>query len=647
MLEVSELYRRIIAQPHHVESRLRIAGTDYDRESIVSAAVELDMFKEECPSVGNVCSGYISVEMLSPAAEIPVTSKMELYSRVVSEVDGAASEWLSRGVYWLDTRKHELTDSGQRATVSLTGYDAMLKTELTYSPTGAWPKTDKDVLDEICTLLGIPCDEQLGGGYSIPEPSDYTCRELLGYIAASYGANWTIAEDGKLTLVPLGSSRGNVSLLAQRVTVGDALSAITQVILHKMDGNQFLAGPPGRALNVDCPWATQEMAEAILEQVQGYQYRPFSAENAILEPAFQICDGCGLGLIYGYRAELFSGITADLEAPPEEEIAHNYPYPSGGGGGGAGGVAGRALAAARKKTEEIKSLVADVGVAQAGIKASVKYVDLEDSKWIDAHTTIFADAAGKRSAFDLWVEGTTDGEMTSAAKLVADVITLKAAVEDAFTELELKADSDTVTELDGKVTTILTAQADLTTRVGQAEAALKLKAEQSTVEELDGSLKTLYTGVSNLSTRVGNAESSLTQKVSSTEFNDTVAAYDEAFAQVQESVTSLTSRVGSAEASLELKADSDTVTGISTSVATLSADVIELQGRVDLTGSLAVTDGTIEAARAIIGKANIRANGGLSSTSLELDTDSFTMARKKYGPQSITSTTGAVLALGA
>lgn len=636
MLKVSDLYRRIIAEAHHVESKLRISGVDYDWESIVSTTVELEIFKEECPSVGNACSGYIEVEMLSPATEIPVTSRMELHSRVVSEVDGAASEWLCRGVYWLDTRKHELTDSGQRTTVHLTGYDAMLKAELTYSPSGVWPKPDKELLDEICTLLDIPCDEQLGKGFLIPEPSDYTCRELLGYIAASYGGNWTIAEDGKLTLLPLGRPRGDIPLRAQRVSEGDSLSAITQVILHKMDGNKFLAGSPGRALNVDCPWATQEMADAILAQVQGYQYQPFSAEEAILEPAFQVCDACALGLIYSYRAEFFSGITADLDAPPEEEIAHNYPYPSGGGSGGAGGAAGRALAAARKKTEEIKSLVADVDVAKAGIKASVKYVDLEDSKWIDAHTTIFADAAGKRSAFDLWVEGTTDGEITSAAKLVADVITLEAAMEDAAAQLLLKADRDTVTDLDGKVTTVLTAQAELTTRVGQAEAALKLKAEQSTVEELDGSLKTLYTGVSNLSTRVGDAESSLTQKVSSKEFREVVDAYDEAFTQVQDSVTSISSRVGDAEASLTLKAEKSTVTALdnklettSQSVATLSADVVELKGRIDLSGNVSVSNGQLT----VLGNLVAR-------DSLQVGQDSFFIAGKQFSGQTITSTDG-------
>lgn len=558
MLEVSDLYRRIVAEQHHVESKLRIAGTDYTRESIVSAAVELDVFKDESPSVGNVCSGYIGIEMLTPTAELPVTSKMELYNRVVSDVDGAASEWLPRGVYWIDTRKHELTDSGQRTTVSLTGYDAMLKAELSYSPTGTWPKTDKTLLDEICALLEIPCDEQLGNGYSIPEPSDFTCRELLGYIAASYGGNWTITEDGKLTLLPLGSSRGSAALRAQRATVGNTLSSITQVVLHKMDGNKFTAGPPGWALNVDCPWATQEMAESILQRVRGYQYRPFSAENAILEPAFQVCDDCGLGLIYSYRAEFFSGITADVEAPPEEEIAHNYPYPSG-----SGGAAGRALAATRKKTEEIKSLIADVGAATAGIKARVKYTELEDGKWINAHTSVFADAAGKRSAFDLWVEGTTNGKMTSAAKLVADVITLEAAMEDAFAGLELKADSETVTELDERVTKTESSQAELTTRVGNTEASLKLKADSTTVTTLDGR-----------------------------------------------------------------------VTTVTNSVATLQADVITLQGRIDLSGNVSVSKGQLT----VLGNL-------VAQDSFQVGKDSFFIAGTQYSHKPITSTTGTVLVL--
>lgn len=310
-----------------------------------------------------------------------------------------------------------------------------------------------------------------------------------------------------------------------------------------------------------------------------------------------------------------------------------------------GGVARAAAAAAEKAQSDIlqdrKNLIAALNREDsapedllAGFDSYVRW-DMKNSEGYAA-SSLFAQIGERaRAEINLYaVEA--DGKTKTFAEILADQITLEAAVDDAFTELALKADSDTVTALDGRVTTIVTAQAELATRVGQVETTLSQKAEQSTVEELDGSLQTLYTGVSNLSTRVGNAESSLSQKVSSKEFQDVVDAYDEAFAEVQESVTSISSRVGDAEASLTLKAEKSTVTALdnklettSQSVATLSADVVELKGRIDLSGNVSVSNGQLT----VLGNLVAR-------DSLQVGQDSFYIAGKKFSGQTITSTDG-------
>lgn len=424
---LSDRYQSIVARPYTVEVMLRVNGHKYGADALVSVTTDCGVFKDECPAVGNAVSGCITAEMLTPEDPIPMTSKMELFCRAVSRQDGAKSEWIPKGVFWLDTRKQELTDSGLQPTILLSGYDSLLKAEVEYTPTGQWPKTDQEVLDDICTRLGIHCDEQLGHHYSVPYPADYTCRELLGFIAAAYGGNWIIDEHGDLVLLRLNRSTERFPLEAQRVTAGGSLTPITQVTVHKMDGTTYTAGSAGRTLNVDCPWATQSMANSILSQVEGYRYYPFTAESSILPPSVQLGDDCGLGPVFSIQADYAGGIISGISAPPEEEIAHNYPSPAGSRAGG--GAGGRALAAARKITEETKRLVADVGAAKAGIEARVKYVDLEDGTWVNAHTSIFANGAGKASALDLWVVGVSGGKIASFAKLVADTIELKGRVD--------------------------------------------------------------------------------------------------------------------------------------------------------------------------------------------------------------------------
>ena len=105
-------------------------------------------------------------------------------------------------MYYIDTRR--TLDDG--ATLELTGYDAMLRGEVPY-PIGrrGWPAKDADVLGDIAAVLGVTVDPRtvLDREYKIQIPVDYTCREVLGQIAAAYGGNFLISDEVQLRLVTL------------------------------------------------------------------------------------------------------------------------------------------------------------------------------------------------------------------------------------------------------------------------------------------------------------------------------------------------------------------------------------------------------------------------------------------------------------
>ena len=64
---------------------------------------------------------------------------------------------------------------------------------------------------------------------------------------------------------------------------------ISRVTLLLDGENAVTAGDgTGAELTANCPHATQAMAEAILAQAQGYQYRMFSATDAALDPAAEL-----------------------------------------------------------------------------------------------------------------------------------------------------------------------------------------------------------------------------------------------------------------------------------------------------------------------------------------------------------------------
>ena len=452
---------------------------------------------------------------------------------------------------------------------------------------------------------------------------------------------------------------------------GDLFAPYTGVTINLQDGDtSFTAGDDsGRTLTVESPWASQKMADNLLAQVRGARHQPFNATGAILDPAAELGDAITVdgvtGIMYRRSQRFGTLYRSDISAPGDEEINHEIPYypPVKRALNRVGGIARGAAGAAAKAQGDIiqdrKNLIAALNHEdgaptdlKAGFDSYVRW-DLKNNDGYAA-SQLFAEIGEKaRAEIGVYAVIGEDGKPRTFVEILADQINLESAVEDAFTELELKADSSTVTALDGRVTKTETAQAELTTKVGSVETSLSQKAEQSTVTELDSSLKTLYTGVSNLSTRVGDAETAIEQRV-------TVKDFDDALAAEQEAITEISSAVDGVSAKLELKADSSTVTGISESVATLQADVIKLQGDTEILGNLSISEGRLRVEKSIITPSTVFANK-LSSNDAEMligghrlniggdfsaDGNGIAFGTKKYMPTPITSTTGTVLVLG-
>lgn len=107
----------------------------------------------------------------------------------------------------------------------------------------------------------------------------------------------------------------------------------TRVVLQVSDDIEYSAGTDtGRTLTLVNPWGTQQLAEAILAQVKGFAYQPYSAFGAIVDAAAELGDAVSVNGIYSGVYELvrrYGGVQlADLSAPSDEEIDHEYPYKS-------------------------------------------------------------------------------------------------------------------------------------------------------------------------------------------------------------------------------------------------------------------------------------------------------------------------------
>lgn len=98
------------------------------------------------------------------------------------------------------------------------------------------------------------------------------------------------------------------------------------------DESIFVGDRTGRVLIIDNPWGTRQQALDILNSLigTGFQYQPYSASQAFLNPAAEIGDGVVMnGLhsgIYALDRKFSPQMTAAIEAPQDEELDHEYHY---------------------------------------------------------------------------------------------------------------------------------------------------------------------------------------------------------------------------------------------------------------------------------------------------------------------------------
>lgn len=113
----------------------------------------------------------------------------------------------------------------------------------------------------------------------------------------------------------------------------DVFDGYTKVVISVSDDVEYSAGTDtGRTMTLVCPWGTQAMAEKLLSRVRGFQYQPFTASGAHLDPSVELGDGITVGKVYSgvFTKDVSHGplYTADVSAPGGEKINYQYEYKS-------------------------------------------------------------------------------------------------------------------------------------------------------------------------------------------------------------------------------------------------------------------------------------------------------------------------------
>lgn len=203
----------INAGDYSVETKLVIDNVDYNEDSIYSVKTNRQMFTSQNPTVGNAVVGRLDAVIKIPTVTIPQAAEIKPYVRVFN--DSLTSGWLQKGVFYFYQRMIN-DDAG---TMTIIAFDAMFRGNQSYPSSAlSWDSTHPyawQVVNEILSFMNVTAEADTltllqASNYLVQFPAQYSLRDVLGSIAAMYGGNFIITNEGLMRFVAFADLPSNV-----------------------------------------------------------------------------------------------------------------------------------------------------------------------------------------------------------------------------------------------------------------------------------------------------------------------------------------------------------------------------------------------------------------------------------------------------
>lgn len=351
MQNTSSAWKAAFLGQHVTMFKAVIAGETYEYPDIKTC--DIHRFMMDTLSIGNAASSTLDM-VFYPKGPIPRAAKIETFimlnseqptTAIVDEVNNVimtddgyplastineTSEWIPFGTFYIDTRSTD-RDTG---VMTIFAYDGMMAAEQDYiDEEGSYPMQMETAARKIAQWIGVEFDERSNvAPFTIDYPAGlYSYREILRYIGAASGGNWVITENNRLRLVPIRNVSDPVEYPAVSVdNVGDPIT-IRRVTLFTDNNHYLTAGnDSGYEISADCPFATQELVNSLLDRMRGVTYTGVVASSAFIDPAHEIGDSVSFDGIESIIADMSYyvdvAMAADIESNMDMEVDHEYPY---------------------------------------------------------------------------------------------------------------------------------------------------------------------------------------------------------------------------------------------------------------------------------------------------------------------------------
>lgn len=278
-------------------------------------------------TMGASCANALTVDMIVPSGLAFKTAMIE----PVVTIDDADT---ALGTFYVCGH----TTENKYKTVTLECYDPFCRTEEKYAPGIDAPASIEEVAADIAGQCGFEIDYDFSpyAHIQIPWYGDYTCRQMIGYIAGLMGKNARFNRNGKLTFSWYEDNDITIERERQYINQFKILKSDTQKVNSVSSGTEEERFSKGDGLGIafENPYMTGEILEAIYDEVHGFEFQPCSVAHRgdlriLPGTRIKIKDDTG-GDVYACVMEhnmiINGGLSSTLYSYGKEDI--NYSFES-------------------------------------------------------------------------------------------------------------------------------------------------------------------------------------------------------------------------------------------------------------------------------------------------------------------------------
>lgn len=279
--------------------KVDIDGVEYDHTQIVDFKIDNSLCLRDEFEVGtaNLSECELRVRTLD---ELPANARVVPYVALSKEgmtwLDAdypwdetefpwtiGNTEWMPLGEFYIDSREK------LRDVWVYTCYDKLVWADSPYLSELSYPATMLQVWNEICVKLNYTYDSSvvIAPEYIIPAgPMGFTMRQIMGYIASANGASVYVAKDGKIKFKKFSKNDTPVFEMTEtdyiRASQTNPIKTYTRVVItyDTEEGLYYEAGEgtEHQTLHIENPYASQEMADKLLDKFLGFSYMPINMD---------------------------------------------------------------------------------------------------------------------------------------------------------------------------------------------------------------------------------------------------------------------------------------------------------------------------------------------------------------------------------